>query len=79
MENQKLYKSDQGKASILAMYDAKLASLNLAYESRIVETSFGETHLLVCGQSENPPLFLLHGSLKPWKDRNPARFSALST
>jgi len=62
MENQKLYKSDQGKASILAMYDAKLASLNLAYESRIVETSFGETHLLVCGQSENPPLFLLHGS-----------------
>ncbi|MEZ5059241.1 MAG: alpha/beta hydrolase [Saprospiraceae bacterium] len=57
-----LFKSEEGKNEILDLYDQKLESLKIEYESINVGTSFGNTHLLVTGRPSNPPLLLIHGS-----------------
>ena len=57
-----LYKSELGKREILDLYDQKLEDLNIEYESRYVDTSYGKTHVLITGDSSNPPLLLVHGS-----------------
>ena len=57
-----LYKSELGKREILDLYDQKLEELNIEYESRYVDTSYGKTHVLITGDSSNPPLLLVHGS-----------------
>ncbi|OJJ17011.1 alpha/beta hydrolase [marine bacterium AO1-C] len=57
-----LFKSISGKDEIIALYDQKLEELNIAHESIYVDTSFGKTHLIVTGDSSNPPLILVHGS-----------------
>lgn len=62
MENQNLYKSVKGRSDILALYDAKLASLNIVYDSLYVPTTFGETHVIVTGDATKPPLIIIHGS-----------------
>lgn len=57
-----LFKSEQGKAEIVQLYDEKLNSLNMDVESIQVNTSFGTTNILVTGNAENPPIILVHGS-----------------
>lgn len=57
-----LFKSESGKKEVLAMYDQKLEELNIQYQSKFVETSFGKTHVLITGDASNPPLVLVHGS-----------------
>jgi len=57
-----LFKSTDRKAAILSLYDDKLQSLNLSYESLYVDTTFGSTHILKTGSSSLPPLLLIHGS-----------------
>lgn len=42
-------------------YDRELHRYPVPFESRIVETALGPTHVLVSGQSEAQPLVLLHG------------------
>jgi len=58
----RLFKSEEGKAEILSLYDKKLEQLDIEYESRYVNTRFGSTHVLVTGSKENPPLVIVHGS-----------------
>ena len=62
MEQQKLFKSEAGREQIMALYEQKLAGLNIVYDEIRVETSFGETHIIVSGDANNPPLLLIHGS-----------------
>jgi len=57
-----LFKSELGKGEILALYNQKLEELNITYQSTYVDTSFGKTHLIITGDSSNPPLILVHGS-----------------
>ncbi|WP_420603555.1 alpha/beta fold hydrolase [Flagellimonas sp.] len=57
-----LYKSEQGKEAILNLYDEKLESLNIKYQYKTVNTSFGKTNIIVTGEPNNPPLFIIHGS-----------------
>ena len=57
-----LYKSAKGKKEILRLYDEKLKDLNINYRSIYVDTSYGRTHVLVTGESTNPPLVIVHGS-----------------
>ncbi|MCH2044641.1 MAG: alpha/beta hydrolase [Saprospiraceae bacterium] len=57
-----LFKSELGKKEVLAMYDQKLEELNISYQSKFVETSYGKTHILITGDASNPPLILVHGS-----------------
>ncbi|MCB2207852.1 MAG: alpha/beta hydrolase [Bacteroidetes bacterium] len=57
-----LYKSEKGKKEILQLYDKKLASLDINYEYKMINTRFGITNIIVTGALENPPIMLVHGS-----------------
>lgn len=57
-----LYKNEIGKKEILELYNAKLDELEVDYESILLNTKFGKTHVIVCGDEGNPPLILIHGS-----------------
>jgi pimeloyl-ACP methyl ester carboxylesterase len=56
-----IYRTPEGRAELLAWYDAALAALPLAVESRRVPTRFGETHLLAAGPAGAPPVCVVHG------------------
>ena len=58
---QSIYKTPAGEAEMHAIYDRKLAKLNLPYKSTMLDTSFGHTHVLQFGPPDAPPLVLLHG------------------
>jgi pimeloyl-ACP methyl ester carboxylesterase len=57
-----LFKSEQGKQEIFALYDEKLQEIGVDHESMIVDTSFGPTHILIAGDASHPPIILVHGS-----------------
>ena len=44
------------------LYQHKLDELPISYELLQIETSFGNTNIILTGQETNPPLVLLHGS-----------------
>ena len=56
-----LYKSKEGKKAIWSLYDQKLESLNLNVSHKKVKTSYGQTHVLVTGNQNKPPIVLIHG------------------
>ncbi len=57
-----LYSSAEAKAEIHALYHKKLAELNIAYTFEKVQTSFGETNIILTGTAGKPPMLLFHGS-----------------
>jgi pimeloyl-ACP methyl ester carboxylesterase len=57
-----LYKSESAKKEILDLYDQKLNDLGVEYKCQVVDTVFGETNIIICGESNKPPLLLVHGS-----------------
>lgn len=57
-----LFTSEEGKNEILGLYDQKLRELNIPFQSQVIGTSFGSTHLIITGDPSNPPLLLVHGS-----------------
>ena len=42
-------------------YDATLQGMVVPYETRYVETSFGFTHIVICGRGNGKPVVLWHG------------------
>ena len=56
-----IYKSPQGRAEILRLYDEALARLGIEYEDLSVGTRFGETHVLAAGPEDAPPVMVLPG------------------
>lgn len=56
-----IYKSDEGREVMRRWYEVCLGQLAQAPESRVVETSFGQTHALVSGPAGAPVLVVLHG------------------
>ena len=61
MAAESIYKSEKDKQKFLELYDRKLASLNLKYEEKFVETFAGKTHVIAAGDADLPPVVLLHG------------------
>ncbi len=59
-----IYRSAEGRAAVLADYDARLAALARIHplESRVVATSHGPTHVLLMGDEAAPPLLVIHGA-----------------
>lgn len=57
-----LYKTKEGKAKILRLYDEKLTDLGILFTNKIVETSFGRTNVIITGDQSNPPIIVIHGS-----------------
>jgi len=61
MSLRSIYRSPKGEDEIHAIYDRQLARLNLPYESRMVNTSFGATHVLMLGPKTASPVVVLQG------------------
>lgn len=57
-----LYKFETGKAEILNLYDQKLKDLNINYQYKTVETTFGKTNVIITGDESKPPILIVHGS-----------------
>jgi len=49
-------------ARFLHIYDEQAAGQFASCDSRLVDTSYGKTQVHACGNSENPPILLLHGA-----------------
>lgn len=61
MQAKSIYRTPEGEAEIHALYDRQLARLDLPYESCMVNTRFGKTHVLVLGPQDAPPVMMLQG------------------
>ncbi|MCH7974006.1 MAG: alpha/beta fold hydrolase, partial [Bacteroidetes bacterium] len=57
-----LFKSESGKNEILSLYNEKLIDLNIEYQYKIIDSSYGKTNIIITGKSSNPPLIIIHGS-----------------
>ena len=56
------FSSSSAKNTIIEMYYNKLDELPINYEFQKIETSFGDTNIILTGEKNNPPLVLIHGS-----------------
>ena len=56
-----IYKNQQAKETLMALYDEKLEQLNIDYTNIDVETRFGRTRIIKTGNPNGKPIVLLHG------------------
>jgi pimeloyl-ACP methyl ester carboxylesterase len=56
-----IYKHSDVRAAILRYYDEAVAQIDMPIQERTVKTRFGDTHLLVTGPEDAPPLVIFHG------------------
>ncbi|PIH55448.1 alpha/beta fold hydrolase [Paenibacillus sp. LK1] len=56
-----IYRSEEGKSSILEEYEAYVEQLGEGFTREYVETRFGQTHVLLSGPEDGKPLFILQG------------------
>lgn len=62
MNAKSVFKSIEGKNSILAVYDSLLEKWPVPFEKINLKTRCGDTFVIVGGDRSLPPLILLHGS-----------------
>jgi 2-hydroxy-6-oxonona-2,4-dienedioate hydrolase len=58
-----MFKSEEAKAKVSAWFEKFRARLDVPTRSVVVKTSLGETHVLVGGPANGPPLVVLHGAM----------------
>ena len=61
MSGDPVYRSPGGEAELMALYDEALARLGSGCQTRRIGTSFGETHVILAGPEDAPPLVVLPG------------------
>ena len=61
MANQSIYKSPEGEATVLEMYDRFQADIAIHFEDLLLDTRFGTTHILATGPQNAPPVVITHG------------------
>lgn len=61
MAAETIYRSDAARAAIERHYDEALARLPFPTESRTVPTRFGDSHVLVSGPTDAPPVVVFQG------------------
>ncbi|MEO1514224.1 MAG: alpha/beta fold hydrolase [Bacteroidota bacterium] len=57
-----LFKTDEGRKEILALYDQKLRELKIDFEYLSINSSFGYTNIIASGDPTAPPMIILHGA-----------------
>jgi pimeloyl-ACP methyl ester carboxylesterase len=58
----RFYKSAAGYNAIMSWYEDAIESAGIPLKSQYVETSYGRTHMLVCGPADGEPLMLIPGT-----------------
>ena len=58
-----VFKSAKSQAIVLDAYNAAMKLWPVPYEERDVETNYGQTHVIVSGPPDAPPLVMLHCAL----------------
>lgn len=56
------FKNLDAKQQMERWYQNKLDELRISYEFQNIETSFGNTNVILTGSDDKPPMVLLHGS-----------------
>lgn len=59
-ENASLFSSAKGYEIVMAAYDAEVARAPVPYQSQLVSTRYGATHILSGGPRHAPPVLLFH-------------------
>jgi pimeloyl-ACP methyl ester carboxylesterase len=59
--NVSLYRNEDGHAAVEAHYDRSFQESGVPFETRFVDTRFGSTHTVSCGEPTGAPLVLWHG------------------
>jgi pimeloyl-ACP methyl ester carboxylesterase len=57
-----IYRTPEHEALLMEGYDARLEAWPVPYESRYVDTEYGQVHVIISGPEGAPPLLLLHAS-----------------
>lgn len=60
-DNTSLYASPDGYQNVIAHYDRTMDAIGIPYQNKVVETRFGLTHIIVCGNEKGKPVVLWHG------------------
>jgi pimeloyl-ACP methyl ester carboxylesterase len=55
-----IYRTEATRTALMAMYDARLRSWPIPFETSFVPTRYGKTHVITTGDPAAPPLVLLH-------------------
>jgi len=55
-----VFTSPAGKLEVQRAYDRVLHHWNVPYTEQVVPTAFGQTHVIVSGPPEAPPIVFLH-------------------
>ncbi len=61
MASETIYRTPDGEKILMEIYDRQLRSLNTEYDSGIVQTRFGKTHVITAGNKSGKPLVIFHG------------------
>ena len=56
-----IYRSEHSKNAVWKLYDRQLEGLKIPYNDLYIDTSFGKTHLIECGNLTGKPLLIFHG------------------
>jgi hypothetical protein len=56
-----IYRSPEGRAEILRLYNEAISRLGISCESKMVLIRYGETHLLSLGPENAPPAVFFYG------------------
>ena len=62
MKQPTIFKNDAWAQRYCSAYESVLRTWPAPHESHLVDTRFGETHVISCGPTDAPPLVLLHGA-----------------
>lgn len=57
----KVFKSAHGLHEIYLQYEKELAQWPVPYQEKVLHSPFGQTYCLQCGDTNKPPLIMLHG------------------
>lgn len=56
-----IYRNEQSKKAVWKLYDRQMENLDVPYTDLYIDTSFGRTHLIECGNLTGKPLLVFHG------------------
>lgn len=56
-----IYRNEQSKKAVWQLYDRQMDDLKIPYADLFVDTSFGKTHIIECGNLKGNPLLVFHG------------------